>query len=96
MALVPLHRAHLLEEAIHRLFIVEQLSVEVAGVPVEQDATDVEDHRFDRRLRTRGSVTRAYSPVPPKLTFSGAISGVPMSSWIWMWLPSGMSRGLSL
>ena len=52
MALVPLQRAHLFEEAIHRLFVVEQLAVEVAGVPVEQDAADVEDHRLDVRPGT--------------------------------------------
>jgi hypothetical protein len=52
VALVPLHRAHLFEEAIHRLFVVEQLAVEVAGIPVKQDTADVEDHRLDGRPGT--------------------------------------------
>jgi hypothetical protein len=34
MALVPLHGAHLSQEAIHRLVVVEKLAVEVTGVPV--------------------------------------------------------------
>jgi hypothetical protein len=48
MPLVPLHRAHLFKEAVHRFFVLEQLAVEMARVPVEQDTADVEDHRLDR------------------------------------------------
>jgi hypothetical protein len=33
---------------LHFGLVREQLAVEVTGVPIEQDATDVEDHRLNR------------------------------------------------
>src|SRR5664280_1871274 len=45
---VPCRRTHLAEEALHLRLVREQPAIEVPGVPIEQDATDVEDHGLDR------------------------------------------------
>jgi hypothetical protein len=42
--LVPFERADPREEVLHLLFVVEELAVEVARVPVDEHAPDVEDH----------------------------------------------------
>ena len=42
---MPLDRAHVGQEALHLRLVVEQLAVQVARVPVEQDAAEVEHDR---------------------------------------------------
>ncbi len=44
---MPRHGADLGEEALHRgIVTVEQLAIEMARVPVEQDSAEIEDHGF--------------------------------------------------
>ena len=40
---VPVRRADLRQEPLHPLMVVEDLAVEMAGIPIEQDVADVED-----------------------------------------------------
>jgi hypothetical protein len=47
VSLVPLERADLREELLHRGLVVKQLSIEVSGVPVEQHTADVEHNGID-------------------------------------------------
>jgi hypothetical protein len=47
---VPCRRTDLGQKQFHLCLVREQLAVEVPRVPVEKDATHIEDHRRDRRL----------------------------------------------
>ena len=52
---MPLHRANLGQKAFHRRVVAaEQLPVQVAGVPVEQDAAEVENDRAGPPGAVRG------------------------------------------
>jgi DeoR/GlpR family transcriptional regulator of sugar metabolism len=47
---MPGGRTDLGQKELHLRFVCEQPAVEVPRVPVEKDAANIEDHRFDRRL----------------------------------------------
>ena len=44
---VPLQAAHLGQEPLHLLLVGDQAPIEVARVPVDEDAPHVEDHGID-------------------------------------------------
>ena len=50
---VPLRRGHLGEERLHLVRVIEQLPVQVARIPIDEDAPEIEDHggRAHRRNR---------------------------------------------
>ena len=54
---VPLRGADGGQELLHRGLVGQQLAVEVARVPVDQDPAQVEHHRLDRHRRT-SSISR--------------------------------------
>jgi hypothetical protein len=49
LELIPLGRADLGKKALHRSVVVEQLPIQVAGIPVEHHATEIENGDLDRR-----------------------------------------------
>ena len=62
---VPLGRGHLGKERLHLGRVVEQLPVQVARVPVDEDAPEVEDHG--------GEARRVWHPA----RLSGEVGGPP-------------------
>ena len=52
LPLVPCGRADLGEKTLHRRLVVEQLPVQVTGIPVDQHAAEIEYHDLDS-LRER-------------------------------------------
>jgi hypothetical protein len=54
---IPLRRGHLGEERLHLVTVVEQLPVQVARIPLDEDAPEIEDHggRAHRRYRGHSS-----------------------------------------
>ena len=60
---VPLRGAHLGQETFHGRFVGDHGAIEVARVPVDEDAADVEDHGPDRGARHRPQ-RRSPGPAP--------------------------------
>ena len=50
---VPFRGGHLGKERLHLVGVIEQLPVQVARVPIDQDAAEVEDHRARAYRRDR-------------------------------------------
>ena len=60
LATVPFVRADGGEKMLHRCLVAgEQLAVEVTGIPVDQDAAEIEHNDITGRLRHRSR----YSPI---------------------------------
>src|SRR4051794_35092642 len=62
---IPLRRRHLGKEQLHLVRVIEQLPVQVAWIPVDQNAPEIEDNR-----------SRARQPVAPADTAPLRIAAV--------------------
>jgi hypothetical protein len=51
---MPCRRTDLGKKPFHLRLVREQLAVEVPRVPIEQDATHIENHRLYQELPTQG------------------------------------------
>ena len=50
---VPLRGGYLSKERLHLVRVIEQLSVEIARVPIDKDAPEIEDHGGQAHRRNR-------------------------------------------